>query len=102
LQCTAREECKVYTSRMLQWLEDLGAGFSSKDPETWKPEHMPEMFNGIINSQEISHQDFVWKVRSHPLVLKVGFGHHYASLTQAVMIALEHYRLTLVACIADI
>ena len=31
----------------------------------------PPSFRGIINTLEVAHQDFVWRVRSHPRILQV-------------------------------
>ena len=42
------------------------------DPATWSDEQWPPTFKGIINVLEVAHQEFVWRVRSHPKVVQVG------------------------------
>jgi hypothetical protein len=52
------------------WLESLGTGISRHDPATWTPPQWPPSYRGIINTLEVAHQDFVWRVRSHPRLLQ--------------------------------
>ena len=56
---------------MWDWLEGLGTGISRADPSTWRAPHWPPAFKGIINSLEVSHQAFVWRVRSSVRLIKV-------------------------------
>lgn len=64
-------ECKQYVDEAWLWLESLDTGISRNDPTSWGDEKWPTSFRGIINTLEVSHQDFVWRIRQHPSVLKV-------------------------------
>ena len=64
-------ECKQYVDGAWTWLESLGTGVSRDNPASWGDSQWPASFRGIINTLEISHQDFVWRVRQHPSILKV-------------------------------
>ena len=52
------------------WLESLGTGISRHDPATWTPPQWPPSYRGIINTLEVAHQDFVWRMRRHPRLLQ--------------------------------
>ncbi|KAL3141513.1 hypothetical protein ABBQ32_004763 [Trebouxia sp. C0010 RCD-2024] len=65
------EECKQYIDSVWQWLESLNTGIKRGDPTTWSDKHWPPTFKGIINVLEVAHQEFVWKIRSHPKVIQV-------------------------------
>jgi hypothetical protein len=44
------------------------------DSSTWNDAHgWPPSYKGIINTLEVAHQDFVWRVRKHPRLLQVGY-----------------------------
>jgi hypothetical protein len=66
-----REECEEYVEGVWAWLEGLGTGISRDDPSTWTAPEWVRNYKGIINSLEVAHQDFVWRVRKHPRVLQV-------------------------------
>lgn len=68
---TSREECEEYKRGVWDWLEGLGTGISRNDPATWIAPHWVPNYKGIINSLEVAHQDFVWRVRKHPRLLQV-------------------------------
>ena len=64
-------ECTAYIDGAWSWLTSLETGIDRRDPETWGDDRWPSSFRGIINTLEISHQDFVWRVRQNPKVLQV-------------------------------
>lgn len=64
-------ECEQYVNSAWAWLENLDTGIQRNDPTTWGDDRWPPSFRGIINTLEISHQDFVWRVRQHPRILQV-------------------------------
>ena len=66
-----REECKEYEDGFWHWMEGLGTGVKRDNPSTWKHPAWPPSYRGIINSLEVAHQAFVWKVRKNPRLLKV-------------------------------
>ena len=65
-------ECEEYVSGAWTWLESLDTGIKRGDPATWGDDRWPSSFRGIINTLEVSHQDFVWRVRQNPRILQVG------------------------------
>ncbi len=71
LTAHCREDCEGYISSVWDWLEGLGTGISRADSSTWRAPHWPPAFKGIINSLEVSHQAFVWRVRSNMRLIKV-------------------------------
>lgn len=64
-------ECEEYVSAAWAWLESLETGIDRHESTTWGDDRWPSNFRGIINTLEISHQDFVWRVRQHPKILQV-------------------------------
>ncbi|KAL0049348.1 hypothetical protein WJX82_000098 [Trebouxia sp. C0006] len=64
-------ECEEYVSGAWTWLESLDTGMKRDDPATWGDDRWPSSFRGIINTLEVSHQDFVWRVRQNPRILQV-------------------------------
>lgn len=66
-----REECEAYVESVWDWLEGLGTGISRSDPSTWTGPQWVHSFKGIVNSLEVAHQDFVWRIRKHPQLLQV-------------------------------
>ena len=66
-------DCEEYVSAAWAWLESLETGIDRHDSTTWGDDRWPSNFRGIINTLEISHQDFVWRVRQHPKILQVKF-----------------------------
>ncbi len=65
-------ECEEYVNGAWTWLESLDTGIKRSDPATWGDDRWPSSFRGIINTLEVSHQDFVWRVRQNPRILQVG------------------------------
>lgn len=65
-------ECEEYLDGAWAWLESLNTGINRHDPESWGDDRWPSSFRGIINTLEVSHQDFVWRVRQNPAILQVG------------------------------
>ena len=63
-------ECSEYVNGAWSWLESLGTGIDRDDPATWGVDRWPASFRGIINTLEVSHQDFVWRVRQNPKILQ--------------------------------
>ena len=66
-------ECEEYVSKAWEWLESLETGIKRDDPKTWGEDRWPSSFRGIINTLEVSHQDFVWRVRQNPRILQVRY-----------------------------
>ncbi|BDA49852.1 hypothetical protein COCOBI_14-4720 [Coccomyxa sp. Obi] len=66
-----REECEAYVEGVWDWLEGLGTGINRSDPSTWTGPQWVQSFKGIINSLEVAHQDFVWRVRKHPRLVQI-------------------------------
>lgn len=64
-------ECEAYVSGAWEWLASLETGIRRDDPKTWGDDRWPSSFRGIINTLEVSHQDFVWRVRQNPRILQV-------------------------------
>lgn len=69
--CCGREECDQYVAGLWDWLEGLGTGIQRRDPATWTPERWPPTYRGILNTLEVAHQAFVWRVRKHERIRKV-------------------------------
>lgn len=63
-------ECQEYVDGVWTWLESLETGVKRNDPTTWGDDRWPSSFRGIINTLEVSHQDFVWRVRQNPKILQ--------------------------------
>lgn len=70
--CHCREECDQYISSLWDWLEGLGTGIRRDDSSTWTEESWPSTYRGILNTLEIAHQSFVWRVRKQRRLQKVG------------------------------
>ncbi|KAG9571351.1 hypothetical protein KCU71_g243, partial [Aureobasidium melanogenum] len=67
-----KERAEDYANRMHQYLEDFGLGYDRNDRSTWKSEHLPEINNkGMCLDYAVTHEDFVWEIRSEPGVLNV-------------------------------
>ena len=64
-------ECTEYVDGAWSWLTSLETGIDRSNPNSWDDDRWPSSFRGIINTLEISHQDFVWRVRQNPKVLQV-------------------------------
>lgn len=71
LDVVCREECQDYEAGFWNWMEGLGTGVKKDNPTTWQYPAWPPSFRGIINSLEVAHQAFVWRVRRNPRLLKV-------------------------------
>ncbi|KAF6262035.1 hypothetical protein COO60DRAFT_687595 [Scenedesmus sp. NREL 46B-D3] len=66
------EECQQYQQGVWDWLERLGEGVSRDDQSSWtEARGWPPSYKGIVNTLEVAHQDFVWRVRKHPRLLQV-------------------------------
>lgn len=63
-------ECQEYVDGVWTWLESLETGVRRNDCTTWGDDRWPSSFRGIINTLEVSHQDFVWRVRQNPKILQ--------------------------------
>ncbi|KAK9484584.1 hypothetical protein V1527DRAFT_469697 [Lipomyces starkeyi] len=68
----SREHAAEYVEAVYQWLESFNLGFDRNDPSTFHKDHLPVIGSkGICNDYGVSHEDFVWKVRSEPGVVGV-------------------------------
>ncbi len=66
------EECQQYQQGVWRWLGGLGDQISREEPSSWdEARGWPPSFKGIINTMEVAHQEFVWRVRKHPRVVEV-------------------------------
>ncbi len=63
-----RDECAAYVDSVWAWLEGLGTGVRRGDPDTWAPPAWPPSYRGVVNTLEVAHADFVWRVRKHARV----------------------------------
>jgi len=63
-----RDECGAYVDSAWAWLEGLGTGVRRGDPATWAPPAWPPSYRGVVNTLEVAHADFVWRVRTHARV----------------------------------
>ena len=66
-----RAECDQYVASLWDWLEGLGTGIQRNDPASWTPDRWPPTYRGILNTLEVAHQAFVWRVRKQKRVCKV-------------------------------
>ena len=73
--CCGRQDCDQYVASLWDWLEGLGTGIQRSDPDTWTQDRWPPTYRGILNSLEIAHQSFVWRVRKHERLRKVPLMH---------------------------
>ncbi|KAJ5810714.1 uncharacterized protein N7503_002932 [Penicillium pulvis] len=66
----AREKALTYADAMYSWLEDFQLGFDRNDPATVHKDKLP-MINekGMCLHYGLSHESFVWDVRSEPGVV---------------------------------
>ncbi|KAI5247553.1 hypothetical protein E4T43_02071 [Aureobasidium subglaciale] len=68
----SKEKAEDYANRMHQYLEDFGLGYDRNDRSTWNSKHLPEINNkGMCLDYAVTHEDFVWEIRSEPGVLSV-------------------------------
>uniref|UniRef100_A0A383WPX7 Phytanoyl-CoA dioxygenase n=1 Tax=Tetradesmus obliquus TaxID=3088 RepID=A0A383WPX7_TETOB len=69
----SKEECQQYEQGVWGWLGRLSGGSIRRDePSTWTEAcGWPPAYKGIVNTLEVAHQDFVWRVRKHPRLLQV-------------------------------
>lgn len=66
-----KERAAQYVDEMLTWVEDFGLGFDRNDPSTVREEMMPVITEkGMVLNYRAQHEDFVWKVRQEPNVVK--------------------------------
>ena len=86
-------ECSEYVHGAWSWLTSLQTGINRNDPDTWGDDRWPSSFRGIINTLEIAHQDFVWRVRQNPKVLKVPMT--ILDAIRPVSLARDHYLVRL-------
>ena len=67
----SNDECNTYISKIWDWLEELNSGIDRNKPDTWTDEFWPPNINGITYQLNISHQQFVWDIRSNENVIDV-------------------------------
>lgn len=67
----SQAECDQYVASLWDWLEGLGTGIQRSDPASWTPDRWPPTYRGILNTLEVAHQAFVWRVRKQKRVCKV-------------------------------
>ncbi|KAK9369484.1 hypothetical protein V1509DRAFT_619566 [Lipomyces kononenkoae] len=66
----SREHAAEYVEAIYQWLESFNMGFDRNDVRTFHKDHLPVIGNkGICKDYGVSHEDFVWRVRSEPGVI---------------------------------
>jgi len=66
-----RTECDQYVASLWDWLEGLGTGIQRNNSASWTPDRWPPTYRGILNTLEVAHQAFVWRVRKQKRVCKV-------------------------------
>jgi len=59
--CTLRGNQKLEAAQRAQ-------GRVRGDPDTWAPPAWPPSYRGVVNTLEVAHADFVWRVRKHARV----------------------------------
>ena len=67
----SNDECNIYISQLWDWLEGLNSGIDRNKPDTWTDEFWPPNIYGITSQFNISHQQFVWDIRSNKNVIDV-------------------------------
>lgn len=66
------EVCEAFIEEAWSWLESFPYGFKRDDRSTWTKEHLPfGQEKGLYNRYSVNHEDFVWKIRTQPGILKV-------------------------------
>lgn len=66
-----REACDEFVQEAWAWLEKFPFGFKRDDRSTWDAEHLPySTTGGLYNRYSVNHEDFVWKIRTQPGILK--------------------------------
>jgi len=66
-----KERCEQYCEDSVRWLEEFGLGFKRDDKSTWTEDHLPVGHRGgLYNAYACAHEDFIWRVRSEPGVIK--------------------------------
>ncbi|RSH91688.1 hypothetical protein EHS25_009057 [Saitozyma podzolica] len=64
--------CDEFVSEAWAWLEKFPYGFKRDDRSTWTAEHLPYgVTGGLYNRYSVNHEDFVWRIRTQPGILKV-------------------------------
>ncbi|KAK4611586.1 hypothetical protein CLAFUW4_12679 [Fulvia fulva] len=67
-----QSSCENFVEQAWQWLESFPHGFKRDDRSTWTAEHLPSGHrNGLYNRYCVNHEDFVWKIRAEPNIVKV-------------------------------
>jgi hypothetical protein len=65
------EECEARIAEFWDWLESQDRGLKRDDPTTWSSDAWPSNIHGIVQYPSAAHTYPVWKVRTHPNVVKV-------------------------------
>ncbi|WWC71807.1 uncharacterized protein I206_105766 [Kwoniella pini CBS 10737] len=67
-----QEDCKEFQESAWEWLESFPYGFKRDDKSTWTSEHLPYgVTGGLYNRYSVNHEDFVWKIRTQPAIIKI-------------------------------
>ncbi|EGP90512.1 unnamed protein product [Zymoseptoria tritici ST99CH_1A5] len=67
-----KPSCDEFVEQAWEWLESASHGFRRDDRSTWTAEHLPYGHDrGLYNRYCVNHEAFVWRIRSHPGILKV-------------------------------
>ncbi|KAK6909667.1 hypothetical protein L486_00686 [Kwoniella mangroviensis CBS 10435] len=68
----SKEQCKEFQQKAWEWLESFPYGFKRDDKSTWTNEHLPySTTGGLYNRYSVNHEDFVWKIRTEPAIIKI-------------------------------
>lgn len=66
----AREKAEAYGEKFYSYLENFGLGYKRDDPSTIKRALLPVVSEkGMILNYGVSHENFVWQIRSEPGVI---------------------------------
>ncbi|RDW87851.1 hypothetical protein BP5796_03545 [Coleophoma crateriformis] len=67
-----KERAGEYADAMHTWLEDFNLGYARNDPKTIHKDHLPAITEkGMCLQYAVTHEDFVWQLRSEPGVISV-------------------------------
>ncbi|WWC91493.1 uncharacterized protein L201_006439 [Kwoniella dendrophila CBS 6074] len=68
----SKESCEDFQKSAWEWLESFPYGFNRNDKSTWTSEHLPYgVTGGLYNRYSVNHEDFVWKIRTEPAIIKI-------------------------------
>jgi len=66
-----KQECIETINSMWKWLENLETGIHRNNSKTWINDNWPpHLHQGMIH-HSIAHEEFIWKNREHPNIIKV-------------------------------